>query len=114
MGNYFVACLDAGVNGMEAAVVTAERKETAIQKYLEQVLAFSKFHREDVLDRSINMSFAERFFITSTQESQRFREDAKSGTERERSFSAECVLSLRRHRYWVIGTSANLIAKIRP
>lgn len=68
MASYFVACFDAGVNSMEAAVIAASSEAEAIAKYLTHVLAFSAFHREDVLDRSINLSFAERFFITSTQE----------------------------------------------
>ncbi|MBK6616150.1 hypothetical protein [Ottowia sp.] len=83
MASYFVACFDAGVNSMEAAVIAASSEAEAIAKYLTHVLAFSAFHREDVLDRSINLSFAERFFITSTQEKTRFREEAKSGTEKE-------------------------------
>ncbi|MFZ6645725.1 hypothetical protein ACO0LO_08420 [Undibacterium sp. TJN25] len=61
-----------------------EESETlALQKYLRLVYSKDPTFREMILDLSVNMTFIERFYLSSNQEKNRFNKTGIAGTENE-------------------------------
>ncbi|TFW33588.1 hypothetical protein [Massilia horti] len=69
---YLVVWEDQPATEVPPAVVSAVDANQATDKYLRLVYSKDEVFRESVLDRSINMSFAERFFIVTDEERQKF------------------------------------------
>ncbi len=67
----------------QVRIVLAENAEKAIQTYLRRVYAKDEIFRESVLDLSANMSFAERFYLSTDFETQRMQSSGVVGTEPE-------------------------------
>ena len=84
VGKLFLICSrDDSVAAWPPKGVHANTATEAMATYLRAVYAKDDLFRETVLDLGVNMSFVERFYLSSEQESVRFNETAKTGTEPE-------------------------------
>jgi hypothetical protein len=63
--------------------VMANTPEHAVERYIGEVYSKDQHFRDDVLDLSVNCSFAERFYLKSDQEQARFSSTGTFGTEEE-------------------------------
>lgn len=80
MQEFLVMTRNCPLDGDEMYVVLASSQEEALTKYLRQVIALSDLHREFVSNLSINVSFAEKFYLASAQEVERFTSTGENGT----------------------------------
>ena len=83
MKPFLVLNRDAPIADAEPHLVIADSEQHALTKFMRQVYARSRLHRENILDISVNMGFSERFFLASEQEQERFNSTGKYGTEPE-------------------------------
>lgn len=83
MKRFLIACADVPIKDWAPKIVVAESSEIALQWYLRLVHSKNDVFREGVLDLSTNMSFAERFYLSTEQENDRFMETGTAGTEPE-------------------------------
>lgn len=81
MKKFLLASRDESVAYSQPCIVHAENSDEALQKYLRLVRAKSDHLREWVLELTVNMSFAEQFYLESPQEHERFNKTAVAGTE---------------------------------
>ena len=72
MPEFIVVSDEEPATEIHPAIVSAENADEAIDKFLRQIYAKENVFREDVLDRCVNMSFAERFFIVTDKEKRDF------------------------------------------
>lgn len=80
----FVVMGKAGpLQGEEIYVVLAGSEEEALTKYVKKVIAFDDLHREFVRNLSMNVSFAEKFYLESDQEIEGFTRTGETDTEPE-------------------------------
>lgn len=70
---FLVASDDDSVSDWEPVVVLAGSKEEAIDRYLRIEYSKNPIFRENVLDLSINCSFVEKFFLTTSAENHSFK-----------------------------------------
>lgn len=77
---FLVAAMDSSVVEVPPVLVDANSAQDALWKYLTKFKAKEDDFKEWVLDRAVNMSFAERFFLTTKQENERFSESGSIGT----------------------------------
>jgi hypothetical protein len=80
---FLISSADDSVVNFQVRIVLAENAEKAIQTYLRRVYAKDEIFRESVLDLSANMSFAERFYLSTDFETQRMQSSGVVGTEPE-------------------------------
>ena len=83
MKRYLIVSVDEPVKNWSPKFVIAESSEIALLWFLRSVRSKNHIFREGVLDLSLNMSFAERFYLSTEQENDRFVETATAGTEPE-------------------------------
>ncbi len=83
MKRFLISSADDSVVNFQVRIVLAENAEKAIQTYLRRVYAKDEIFRESVLDLSANMSFAERFYLSTDFETQRMQSSGVVGTEPE-------------------------------
>ncbi len=83
MKRFLISSADDSVVNFQVRIVLAENAEKAIQTYLRRVYAKDEIFRESVLDLSANMSFAERFYLSTDFETQRMQRSGVVGTEPE-------------------------------
>ncbi|GAB3644992.1 hypothetical protein [Ramlibacter alkalitolerans] len=83
MQDYLVVSTDEPARPEETYVVRASSPEEALTKYIKQVYLPSDFFREWVRELAVNMGFAERFYLASEQELERFTGTGEYGTEPE-------------------------------
>ena len=74
MKQFLVCSSDDAMSRSFGYVVEAETEVQARNTYLRQVYAKEQVFRDSVLDRAMNLSFLERFYIQTPQESYRFDE----------------------------------------
>jgi len=72
MQEFIVVSDEEPATEIRPAIVFAENASEAIDKFLRKIYAKDNAFREDVLDRCVNMSFAERFFIVTDKEKEDF------------------------------------------
>jgi hypothetical protein len=84
---FLICSADEPVNRWKPSAVMAENESQALRKYLSEVFSKSKSFREYVQDLAPNMSFVERFYLASDQESDRFLFNGSIGTEMEIVYS---------------------------
>lgn len=72
MPEFIVVSEDVPVTEVAPVIVSAVDSREAVDKYLRKVYAKEEAFRDGVLDRSVNMSFAERFFIVTDKEKRYF------------------------------------------
>lgn len=72
MPEFIVVSEDDSAIHVAPVIVSAEDSDEAIDKYLRKVYAKDEVFRDSVLDRCINMSFGERFFIVTEKEKRDF------------------------------------------
>jgi hypothetical protein len=72
MPEFIVVSEDEPATDAVPVIVSAADSAEAIDKYLRKVYSKDEVFREGVLDRSIHMSFAERFFIVTDKEKRYF------------------------------------------
>lgn len=72
MPEFIVVSEDEPATEIPPVIVTAKDASEAIDKFLRQVYSKDDVFREGVLDRCVNMSFAERFFLVTDQEDEDF------------------------------------------
>lgn len=80
---YLICSRDESVVYFKPYCVAAESAEGALEKFLKIVYSRDKVFRDDVLDLGVNMSFVERFYLSSTHEQERFDAAGTMGTEEE-------------------------------
>ena len=68
MKQYLVASSDESVTAVPLMQAAAESPEAVLLLYRRRVLAKDSIFRRSVLDRGVNDSFAERFYLSSNQE----------------------------------------------
>ena len=83
MKRFLISSADDSVVNFQVRIVLAENAEKAIQTYLRRVYAKDEIFRESVLDLSANMSFAERFYLSTDLETERMQSSGVVGTEPE-------------------------------
>ncbi|CAN7781114.1 hypothetical protein LJR296_008010 [Cupriavidus necator] len=76
LNQYLVCSADEPIGRSFGYLVEAATETDALHTYLRQVYAKEEVFRESVLDRAVNMSFAERFYLATPQENYRFNETA--------------------------------------
>jgi hypothetical protein len=81
MGKFLIASRDDSIEGTPPCIVHAESAEEALQRWQRTIRATSDSLREWVLELTVNLSFAEQFYLSSSQEHDRFNESAEVGTE---------------------------------
>lgn len=81
MGVFLVASRDGSIEDDPPYIVHAESADEALQRWQREIRATSDDLREWVLTVTVNMSFAEKFYLSSPQEHDRFNESAEVGTE---------------------------------
>lgn len=81
MKRYLICSPDESVLDFPPKAVVANNSEEALTRYLKLVYSRDEVFRETVFDLSINMSFLERFCISTDQEISRFNLTSESGTE---------------------------------
>lgn len=72
MPEFIVVSEDEPATDYAPVIVFADNASEAIDKYLRKVYAKEDVFREGVLDRCLNMSFAERFFLVTEKEHRDF------------------------------------------
>lgn len=68
MPEFIVVSEDESATEIPPVIVSAKDASEAIDKFLRKIYAKDDGFREDILDRCINMSFNERFFLVTDQE----------------------------------------------
>lgn len=81
MKRYLICSLDESAQDFPPKAVFANNAEEALTRYLKLVYSKDVIFRETVYDLSINMSFLERFFLSTDQEIKRFNTKGECGTE---------------------------------
>lgn len=84
---YLVLPADQSVAASAARVIVAPDEAAAINAYLLNVIAVDSEFRNHVLDRSVNISFAERFFLQTEEEKEHHGQDLPVDTEDEIIFN---------------------------
>lgn len=80
---FLVASADESIVSVPPYLVFAESKAAAILKYQREVRAMDEDFYAWVADRSVNASFAERFYLASAPELDRFSVSGVAATEPE-------------------------------
>lgn len=83
MKKYLICSRDDSVVHVTPHCVVATSTEAALERYLREVYALDAVFRESVLDLCVNMTFVERFYLSTTQEATRFDITGEVGTETE-------------------------------
>ncbi|MEB0014529.1 hypothetical protein QN416_23315 [Glaciimonas sp. Cout2] len=78
---YLIYSIDESVVRQKPRCVVAESGPEALQKYLRLVYSKDPQFRKSVLDLAVNLTFVERFYLSSPQEQDRFHETGVCGTE---------------------------------
>jgi hypothetical protein len=83
MKRYLVAAADSSVIERPPVLVCASSADDAIRKFNKEIASKEATFRESVLDLTVNVSWVERFYLSSEQESARFAATGTTGTEEE-------------------------------
>lgn len=83
MKRYLICSADESVTGFNPQAVLAENAQDALQKYLLAVYSKDSEFRAFILDLAPNMTFVEKFYLTTGYEEHRFDMTHKTGTEKE-------------------------------
>lgn len=78
---YLIYSIDESIGRQKPLCVVADSAPEALQKYLRQVYSKGALFRKHVLDLAVNLTFVERFYLSSLQEQNRFYETGICGTE---------------------------------
>lgn len=99
---YLIGIKDLELKESEVAIVLAESKESAIEKYIANISIKNKFFLEDVYSPCINMSYAESLFIDSNGEYlyDEYGNPRYSYEERERFFNNNVAKLFKDNKDW--------------
>ena len=74
MNRYLLASADESIRFFEPCIVLALSEQGALHTYLRKVYSKDNTFRESVLDLAVNMTFVERFYLSTDQENYHFNE----------------------------------------
>jgi len=83
MKRYLICSKDESVEYWTPQAILANSASEALSRYLSMVYSKDKVFRDSVLDLCVNMTFVERFYLSSDQEIRKFEKTGRTGTESE-------------------------------